>query len=74
MKLTSTYKDLINEYYDSEKLYDKKFIVNGLLKAPKYMRVYIKGLDNFECLRGDIPYTCTRIPQVVYEYLFGGNF
>jgi hypothetical protein len=75
MKLTTTYKELLNEYYDSEKLYDKNVIVSRLQRAPKYMRVYIKGLDdNRQCLRGDTPYDCTRIPQVVYEYLFGSSF
>ena len=74
MKLTTTYKQLVNENYDSDKLYDKQFIVSSLLKAPKYMRGYIKGLDDdVQCYRGNIPYACTTIPQVVYQYLFG-NF
>jgi hypothetical protein len=74
MKLTSTYKELLNEFYDPQKLYDKQFIVSSLLKAPKYMRVYIKGLDDgIECHRGNIPYACTTIPQAVYQYLFS-NF
>ena len=72
MKLTTTYKQLVNENYDPEKLYDKQFIVSSLLKAPKHMRGYIKGLDDgLECHRGNIPYACTTIPQVVYQYLFG---
>jgi hypothetical protein len=74
MKLTATYEQLVNENYDPEKVYDKQFIVSSLLKAPKYMRGYIKGLDvNRQCLRGNTPYACTRIPQAVYQYLFS-NF
>jgi hypothetical protein len=74
MKLKSTYKELLNEYYDPEKLYDKAVIVSRLQKAPRDIKKYIKGLDDgIECHRGNIPYACTTIPQVVYQYLFG-NF
>jgi hypothetical protein len=70
----SQFRNLTEQFYDPEKLYDKKFIVSSLMKAPRYMRKYIKGLDDDrECYRGDVQYACTRIPQVVYQYLFG-NF
>lgn len=71
MKLTSTYKDLINEYYDSEKLYDKHVIVSRLRKAPRYMWQYIDGLVTVDCLKNGEPHICVKIPQVVYNYLFG---
>jgi hypothetical protein len=74
MKLTSTYKELINEYYDPKKLYSKQFIVSSLRKGPKYMWVYIDGLDTIQCFNGNEPHICTYIPQVVYEYIFGSNF
>jgi hypothetical protein len=74
MKLTSTYKELLNEYYDPKKLYDRQFIVSSLLRAPKYMRVYIDGLETVQCYKNNQPHICTYIPQVVYEYLFGGKF
>jgi hypothetical protein len=73
MKLTATYKELLNEYYDSEKLYDKRVIVSRLQKAPKYMREYIDGLVTVQCFKDGEPHICTRIPEVVYNYLFG-NF
>ena len=53
MKLTSTYKELLNEYYDSEKLYDKHVIVSRLQRAPKYMREYIDGLVTIQCFKND---------------------
>jgi hypothetical protein len=74
MKLTTTYKELLNEHYDPKRLYDKQFIVSSLQKAPKYMREYIGGLETIRCYKGDKPHVCTYIPQAVYEYLFGGNF
>jgi hypothetical protein len=74
MKLTTTYKELLNEYYDSEKLYDKHVIVSRLQKAPKYMREYIPGLETVECFKNGQPHICVKLSQVVYEYLFGSSF
>lgn len=77
MKLVLTesqLKTIINEYYDSEKLYLRDAIVSQLRKGPKYMHQYIKSLPSLECTdsQGNVR-ICTRIPQVVYEFLFG-NF
>lgn len=71
MKLTSTYKELLNEYYDPEKLYNKNMIVGRLRKAPKYMWQYIDGLTTVQCFKDGQPHVCVKIPQVVYNYLFG---
>jgi hypothetical protein len=63
---------LINEYYDSEKLYSRDYIVSRLKKAPRELKKYIKDLPHVECTdsQGN-PHTCTRIPEVVYVYLSG---
>jgi hypothetical protein len=63
---------LINEYYDSEKLYSMDYIVSKLRKAPRELKKYIKDLPHVECTdsQGN-PHTCTRIPEVVYVYLSG---
>lgn len=74
MKLTSTYKELLNEYYDPQKLYDKATIVSRLQKGPRDIREYIPGLETVQCFNGNKPHICVRIPQAVYEYLFGRNF
>jgi hypothetical protein len=68
------YKKLIMEYYDSEKLYDREKIVNRLKSAPKYIKVYIKKLQQIlvETENGETV-IATKIPEVLYQYLFG-NF
>ena len=68
------YKKLIMEYYDSEKLYHREKIVNRLKSAPKYLKVYIKKLQQIpvETENGETV-IATRIPEVLYQYLFG-NF
>lgn len=65
---------ILLEYYDSDKLYDRDVIVSRLKAGPKYMREYIKNLPNIKCSdsQGN-EIICTRIPQVVYQFLFG-NF
>jgi hypothetical protein len=59
----------LNEMYDSEKMYAKSSIEDRLKKAPRYIKKYMKGLDEFE-KDGKI---FVKIPQVLYQYLFG-NF
>lgn len=70
----SQYTKLLSEYYDSEKLYSRESVVKRLTKGPKYMRDYIKNLPHIECTdqKGE-PHICTRIPEVVYQFLTG-NF
>jgi len=68
------YKSLIMEYYDSEKLYDREKIINRLKSAPKYIKVYIKKLQQIpvQTQNGETV-IATKIPEVLYQYLFG-NF
>ena len=77
MKLVITenqYKTLIMEYYDSDKLYPKDYIVKRLKGSPKYIRQYLNNLKEVPCQdpNGNIA-TCVKIPEVVYQFLFG-NF
>jgi hypothetical protein len=68
------YRNLIMEYYEPEKLYDREKIVNTLKKAPKYIKQYIKILPHIEVVneRGH-KLIATKVPETVYQYLFG-NF
>ena len=70
----SQFKMVLNEFYDPEKLYLRDHIVQQLKKGPRYMHQHIKNLPNIECTdnQGNMK-ICTRIPQVVYQFLFG-NF
>ena len=66
---------LLKEYYDGEKLYSRERIVKMLSKAPMYMKKYINNLPHIEGSDQDgNSHICTKLPQVVYEYLFGGRF
>lgn len=65
---------ILLEYYDADKLYDRDVIIGRLKKGPKYMKDYIKNLPHIKCSdsQGNEK-ICTRIPEVVYQFLFG-NF
>lgn len=71
----SQFNRVISEaYYDSEKLYPRDYIVGRLNRAPKYMKGYIKNLPYIDCVDNEgTPSVCTKIPEVVYHFLFG-NF
>ena len=69
----SQYTNLLSEYYDSEQLYSKEYVVKRLSKGPKYMKEYIKNLPHIDCTKNGEPHVCTRIPEVVYQFL-KGNF
>lgn len=68
------YNRLLLEYYDSDKLYIRERIVSSLMKGPQYIRQYINNLP-FIPVQDDNGNTVifTRIPQVVYQYLYS-NF
>jgi hypothetical protein len=49
-------------------------VVKRLSKGPKYMKEYIKNLPHIDCTdRNGDPHVCTRVPEVVYQFLTG-NF
>ena len=68
------YNRLLENHWDSQKLYDREKVVEKLRKGPKYIREYIKKLPNrpVENEKGEVK-IATRIPQTIHEYLFG-NF
>lgn len=68
-------KSLINEHYDRERLYNREAIVNRLSKAPMYIKKHVKDLPSIECTdqQGNT-HICTKLPQFMYEYLFGTHF
>ena len=68
------YVRLVESYWDREKLYDRKKIVERLKKGPSYIKQYIKKLPHIEMQddQGNIQ-IATKIPQTIYQYLFG-NF
>jgi hypothetical protein len=71
----SQYQRVMSEgFYESDKLYPRDYIVGRLNRAPKYMRGYIKNLPHIECTDNQGAQSiCTKIPEVVYQFLFG-NF
>jgi hypothetical protein len=61
-----------NYIYNEEKLYAKKYIVDLLSKAPKYMKSEIKNLPSIkgkDKQGNEVIYT--TISQRVWQYLFG---
>jgi len=70
----SQYQRVVSEgFYKSEELYPRDYIVGRLNRSPKYMREYIKNLPHIDCTKNGEPHVCTRIPEVVYQFL-KGNF
>lgn len=68
----SQYRNLVLEYYDSEKLYSRNYVVEKLKYAPKELRKHIKNLPYIEHTndQGESK-ILTKIPEVVYVFLFG---
>ena len=74
MKLVITesqYKTLVTEYYDADKLYDRERIVDRL-RTSRHMKQYIKKLPHIEVVddKGNVK-IATKIPEVVYVFLYG---
>jgi hypothetical protein len=69
----SQYTKILLEYYDSEEIYSREYVVKMLSRGPKYMKEYIKNLPHIDCTKNGEPHVCTRIPEVVYQFL-KGNF
>lgn len=74
---------IISEHYDRDKVYVRKKIVDAMRNAPNYLKKYVKDLPKFNMVNdeGEI-YTneegekviFTKIPEVLYVYIFKGNF
>jgi len=68
------YNTLLLEYYDSDKIYLRERIVNSLMKGPQYIRQYIKKLPHIPVQDSNgNTVVGTKIPEVIYQYLYG-NF
>lgn len=66
------YNKLVLEYYDSEKLYSREYVVDRLRKGPRELKKYIKDLPSLEYTNdeGDVK-IFTKVPEVVYVFLSG---
>jgi hypothetical protein len=80
MKLLYTFNSLITENYDSEKLYNREFLVKklnmkdekGFFIAPKGIREYIPKLPYIDCYDSEgNKQICTKIPEFIHVYLTG---
>jgi hypothetical protein len=79
----SQFNTIISEYYEKDKVYVRKKIIDSLKNAPNYLKKYAKDLPKFHMVNdeGEI-YTndegekviFTKIPEVLYVYLFKGTF
>jgi hypothetical protein len=60
------------QYFDSEKLYSREYIVSRLERGPRELKKYIKTLPYINCSNnnGD-PHVCTKIPEVIHVFLSG---
>lgn len=60
---------VLNENYDSERLYSREFVVRELRKTP-FMRKYIKDLPHIPCEKNGEKTICTKIPESVFMFIF----
>ena len=74
IKITeSQYSKILEEsYYDSDKLYSKKYITSIFKKSPSELKRIVYNLEVIDCVDGSgNPHTCTKVPEVVYVFLQG---
>jgi hypothetical protein len=71
-EMVSLIERIINEQYNSEKLYSRAYVVDRLHGAPRELRRYIKDLPHIDCTdnKGN-KHVCTKIPEVIHVYLSG---
>lgn len=70
-QMISLVERIINEeIYDSQKLYNRDYVVNRLKNGPRELKKIIKELPYIDCKtdKGEM-HVCTKIPEVVYVYL-----
>jgi hypothetical protein len=73
-ELTSLIKKIIKEqYYNSEKLYNRDAIINSLKRGPRELKKYITKLPSIPCTDPNTgqKHVCTKIPEVIYVYITG---
>ena len=60
------------QYFDSEKLYSRDYIISRLERGPKELKKFIKHLPYIECADKDgNSHVCTKIPEVIHVFLKG---
>jgi len=65
-------KILKESYYDSNKLYSKKYIEDVTRTSDRNIKRIVKNLDVIECLdKSNNPNECVRIPEVLFVYING---
>ncbi len=65
-------KILKESYYDSNKLYSKKYIEDVTRTSDRNIKRIVKNLDVIECLdKSNNPTECVRIPEVLFVYING---
>lgn len=70
--ISNLIKKVLNEIYDSEKLYVRSSLLNRLSSAPKNIRDIVKNQKGIPCTTSDGNETiCIKIPEVVQVYLSG---
>ena len=64
--------NVMNEnYYKSDKLYDREYIISILKKAPRHLKSIYEKLDDIPCKnsKGESR-RCTKIPEVLHTYMW----
>jgi hypothetical protein len=70
--MVSLIKRIINEQYDSEKLYSRAYIVDRLYGAPRELKQISRKLPNIPCENDKgVRTICTKIPETIHVYLTG---
>ena len=65
-------KILKESYYDSNKLYSKKYIEDVTRTSDRNIKRIVKNLDVIKCLdKNNNPTDCVRIPEVLFVYING---
>jgi hypothetical protein len=66
------YNSLILEYYDSEKLYSRNYVIDRIRRGPRELRKFVKDLPFIPCTdKEGNEVICTKIPEVIYVFLTG---
>lgn len=65
-------KILKESYYDSNKLYSKKYIDNVTKDADRNIKRIVKNLEIINCIdKNNNPTQCVKIPEVLFIYISG---
>lgn len=71
-EMVSLIERIINEQYNTNKLYSREYIVNRLKNGPRELKKYIKELPIIDCTDGQgNKHVCTTIPEVIHVFLSG---